>query len=249
MSESDTLAGGDHTERERELAALLGRLGIEIKDFALFDRALTHSSLLSETEDSAQDYESLEFLGDAVLGLVVADYLFHVLPDRSPGEYSRLRAGLINRRTVGRVGRMLEIASAIRLGRGEEQSGGRQRTALLSDCLEAIIGAIYLDGGWRCARDFVVRVFREELERAQTGEKEWDFKSRLQDYCQSERIGLPRFEVIRTEGPDHRKEFEVEVYVRDQALGRGRGTTIKDAEQQAAREALAREGLHLGQDR
>jgi ribonuclease-3 len=249
MSDSDTLAGGDHTGRERELTALARRLGIEIRDFALFDRALTHSSLISETDEPAQDYESLEFLGDAVLGLAVADYLFHVLPDRSPGEYSRLRAGLINRRTVGRVGRMLEIASAIRLGRGEEQSGGRQRTALLSDCLEALIGAIYLDGGWAKAQEFVVRVFREELARAEAGGKIWDFKSRLQDYCQAERIALPRFEVVRTEGPDHCKEFEVEVYVRNQALGRGRGTTIKEAEQQAAREALEREGLHLGQDR
>jgi len=228
--------------RARQLRELASRLGIIIKDANLFDRALTHASIIAEVSEPLGDYESLEFLGDAVLGLAVAHHLFEALPDRTPGEYSRMRAGLVNRRVVGRVAIRLGLAAMIRLGKGEELSGGRERMALMADCLEAVIGAVYLDSGWEVARDFVVRVFAPELTRAQQIDRVWDYKSRLQNHCQAEKIPLPRFLMVRSEGPDHQKEFEVEVILKDKPLGRGRGTTKKEAEQNAARVALERLG-------
>jgi ribonuclease-3 len=235
----------DRQERVDELTGLAERLGFEIRDATLYDRALTHSSRQSEGEQAGYDYESLEFLGDAVLGLAVAHNLFERMPDLRPGDYSRMRAGLVNRKTVARVGSALEIARHIRLGKGEELSGGRERVALLADCMEALIGAVYLDHGYESARDFVVRVFAGEVELARRSNLYGDYKSRLQNYCQAQRMPLPHFNLVRSEGPDHQKEFEVEVELRGEPRGRGIGNTIKEAEQQAAREALLQEGHDL----
>lgn len=232
----------DNDARTRELRELTTRLGVEMNDVDLFDRALTHASLVAESEDSVEDYESLEFLGDAVLGLAAAHHLFEALPDRRPGEYSRMRAGLVNRRCVARVGRELNIAPYIRLGKGEELSGGRSRTALVSDCMEALIGAIYLDSGWAVAQSFVIRVFEAEFSRSEWKNSAWDYKSRLQNLCQSRHIPLPTFHLVRSDGPDHKKEFEVEVLIQGVAKGCGTGSTKKEAEQRAAREALEHEG-------
>jgi ribonuclease-3 len=231
-------------ERVQALQALSLRLDLRMENLGLLDRALTHASILVDLQETAQqDYESLEFLGDAVLGLAVAHCLYERMPDRAPGEYSRMRAGLVNKRCLARLARDLDIQPLIRLGKGEESSGGRQRVSLLADCLEALIGAVYLDRGWEAARALVVRIFHDEVERELASDKLWDFKSRLQNYCQAEHIGLPAFVVVRSEGPDHRKEFEVEVVVRGVAVGRGRGSTKKEAEQNAARMALEHESL------
>jgi len=232
----------EDTARAEELGELCSRLGLHFRDLTLLERALTHASILSESPQPVRDYESLEFIGDAVLGLAVAHYLYENVPDRTPGEYSRMRAGLVNRRCLAHVARELNIAPVIRLGKGEELSGGRRRSALLADCLEALIGALYLDRGWDAARGFIARAFAGELDRELSSGLVWDFKSRLQNYCQAKRMGLPEFRVIRSEGPDHQKEFEVEVAVESRPAGCGRGTTKKAAEQQAAREALQRRG-------
>jgi ribonuclease-3 len=232
-------------KRTAELRQLAERLGVSIHDVSLFDRALTHASVVAESIEVIHDYESLEFLGDAVLGLAVSHRLFEVLPDRTPGEYSRLRASLVNRRTVARVGQQLDLAPVIRLGKGEELSGGRDRSALVGDCLEALIGAIYLDGGWPEAQAFVNRTFEDEVLEAAKSNRLWDYKSRLQNYCQGERMSLPQFEVVGAVGPDHQKEFEVEVWLRGEPVGRGRGPSKKEAEQQAARAALEHEGYNF----
>jgi ribonuclease-3 len=233
-------------DRADELRALLDRLGLTLHDLVLLDRALTHASIASEQEGPDYDYESLEFLGDAALGLAVADYLFERAPDRTPGEYSRMRASVVNRQSLAKIADRLGVAPVIRLGKGEELSGGRQRAALLADCLEALIGAIYLDQGWQSARRFVLDVFRQELAGAVEGNIGWDHKSRLQQYCQARRQALPRFDLVRTEGPDHRKEFEVEVFLDGEASGRGLGKSKKEAEQNAARAALERIGVAAG---
>lgn len=217
----------ERQDRVEELESLAKRLGFLILDATLYDRALTHSSRQSEGEQAGYDYESLEFLGDAVLGLAIAHNLFERMPDLRPGDYSRMRAGLVNRKTVARVGAALDIAPHVRLGKGEELSGGRQRVALLADCMEALIGAIYLDHGYEPARDFVVRVFASEVESARQSNLHGDYKSRLQNYCQAQRIALPSFNLVRSEGPDHQKEFEVEVTLRSEPRGRGTGSTIK----------------------
>lgn len=233
----------DRAERLRVLAT---RIGLPIEDPALLNRALTHASVSADMDEPTRDYESLEFLGDAVLGLAIADRLYERMPDRTPGEYSRIRAGVVNRRCLAHIARRLDIAPAIRLGKGEELSGGRQRAALLADCLEAVIGALYLDRGWEAAREFVARVFDPELERELAAGKIWDFKSRLQNYCQGRHLALPIFTVVQSEGPDHRKQFEVEVTLRGEPAGRGRGSSKKEAEQDAARAALVREGIDVG---
>jgi len=236
----------NNTVRTEQLRALAERIGMPIENYGLLNRALTHASVSADTAERALDYESLEFLGDAVLGLAIAHRLYERIPDRTPGEYSRIRAGVVNRRCLAQIARRLDIASAIRLGKGEELAGGRQRTSLLADCLEAMIGALYLDRGWTAALEFVARVFEPELDRELASDRIWDFKSRLQNYCQGRRLPLPVFTIVQSEGPDHRKQFEVEVSLGGKPAGRGRGLSKKEAEQNAARAALAREGFDIG---
>lgn len=231
----------DNEKRMEELRGVCSAAGFEMGNLALLDRALTHASLVTEAKGEVEDYEALEFIGDAVLGLAVARYLYEHVPDRTPGEYSRLRAGLVNRRCLARIAEKLGIAGAIRLGRGEELSGGRRRMSLLADCLEALIGAVYLDRGEEAARGFVARIIEPEFKRGQASNEIWDYKSRLQNYCQARGMALPVFAVIRAEGPDHRKVFEIEVSLRGKPVGRGKGSTKKEAEQNAARVALERE--------
>ncbi len=228
--------------RHEELQALGQELGLTFSDYTLFDRALTHASASVESASAEGDYEALEFLGDAVLDLTVAHFLYRHAPDRSPGEYSRMRASVVNRRTLARVAGALELGPAIQLGRGEELAGGRRRRALLADCLEAVIGALYLDQGQDAANEFIERVFAADLEMALSQRQVWDYKSRLQHYCQANRMPLPAFLVIRSEGPDHRKEFEIEVTLGNGVAGRGVGLSKKEAEQGAARAVLEREG-------
>ena len=234
-------------ERTAELHTLRERLGIHATSLELLDRALTHSSILVDPNAPEHDYESLEFLGDAAIGFAVAHHIFLSHPDRTPGEYSRMRAKLVSRKTLARVGLRFDLGPYIRLGKGEELSGGRQRKALLGDCLEAVIGAVYLSEGWDSTRDFIERLLEEEYAGATHLDQVWDFKSRLQHYCQAERMALPRFDVIRSAGPDHCKEFEVEVYLQDEPMGLGAGKSKKEAEQGAARAALERIGVHFGE--
>lgn len=229
-----------------DLRALVARLAMDFSDLDLLDQALTHASAVPELPHSRGDNESLEFLGDAVLGMAVAQWLYEQLPGRTPGEYTRMRARVVNRNALAEVAGRLGIAPAIRLGKGEEAHGGRQRRALLSDCMEAVIGAVFLDCGWDATREFIGRTFREELDEARHSKTEWDFRSRLQNYCQAEGLELPEFVVVREEGPDHKKEFEVAVRLRGEMVGRGAGSTKKEAEQHAARAALEYEGQQLG---
>ncbi len=229
-------------EREAQLRGFAARLGISPRNLSLYEQAFTHASRVAEAQGGGGDYESLEFLGDAVLGLAAAHHFVDKVPGKTPGEYSRMRAGMVNRETVARVAEALDIAPLILLGRGEEISGGRQRVSLLADCLEALIGAVYLDRGWRTAEALVKRAFRRELARAGADGEARDCKSRLQEFCQAAGLGLPRFEVVSAEGPDHCKEFEVEVVVDGRAAGRGCGRSKKEAAQRAAREALRAAG-------
>lgn len=229
-----------------DLSALVSRLGLDFRSLELLDQALTHASAAAEASDSRGNYESLEFLGDAVLGLAVAQWLYENAPGLGPGEYTRMRARVVNRNALAGVAEKLGIGPFIRLGRGEESSQGRRRKALLADCMEAIIAAAYLDCGWEATRTLIDTAFSDELNEAVHSKKEWDFRSRLQNYCQASRMPLPEFEVVREEGPDHKKEFEVAVRLRGEIVGHGVGSTKKEAEQKAAYAALQYEGQKLG---
>lgn len=228
-----------NVNRSASLRKLTDRLGLSLNRFELLDEALTHASYLAECAACGRrDYEALEFLGDAVLELAVSHFLFEHLPGQGPGDYTKLRASVVNRDCVGRVAQRIKIAPYILLGKGEEASGGRNRIALLADCLEAVIGAVYRDAGWPTARDFVLKIFSIELQNLVDAPPVSDYKSLLQQYCQAQHVDLPRFDVVRSDGPDHCKEFEVEVFVLKRFLGRGTGRTKKEAEQQAAQQAL-----------
>lgn len=228
----------DRGNRVQELRTFAEGVGLSLDDFSLLDRALTHASAVADAAEPLSDYETLEFLGDAVLGLAAAHWLYENAPGHAPGEYTQMRAAVVKKESLARVADTLGIAPLIRLGKGEESGGGRRRRALLADCVEAIIAAVYLDQGWQTAQGFVVRVFGDALQVAASEKPVWDFKSRLQVYSQAENGAVPEFRIVRETGPDHAKEFDVEVRIQGESAGRGRGRTKRDAEQAAAREAL-----------
>jgi ribonuclease-3 len=214
----------------------------------LLRRALTHSSLAHERgsdEPEREDNETLEFLGDAVVGMVAAEYVYRHYDDLSEGDLTRLRGALVSRRHLAEVAEGLSLGKYLLLGRGEERSGGRTKTALLANTMEAIIGAIYLDAGLETVRSLiharviapVVGALREQLDsRGGMG----DFKSALQELLQSRKQGQPHYRTTGETGPDHRKRFFVEVRVGAESLADGEGRTRKHAEQDAARNAIDR---------
>lgn len=233
---------GEKSSRNEELRALGSRLGLDLGSFNLLDRAVTHASAVGDRPEFSGNNESLEFLGDAVLGLAVADWLHEHVPNLSPGQYTQMRARVVNKQTLARVAKGLDIGSAVRLSRGEESSGGRDRQGLLADCLEAVVGAVFLGEGWETAKRFVVRILENELRAAPESRGEWDYRSQLQNYCQARQWPLPVFDVVAESGPDHQKTFEVAVTLHDRVVGIGHGNTKKEAEQCAARAALESEG-------
>jgi ribonuclease-3 len=225
-----------------EFVALEARLGYRFRDRGLVEHALTHRSRAHEDASGAVvDNESLEFLGDAVLGLVVADLLYHAFPDWSEGRKSKLKAALVSAPVLARLAAAIGLGEHLLLGRGEEKSGGRHKQALLADALEALIAAIYLDGGLERAHEFIAREMRGLITDAgQTGgvADALDHKSVLQEWLQSRGLPPPVYKLAREEGPDHRKVFEVEVWAEGRAVGRASGGTKKEAEQLAASLAL-----------
>ena len=219
---------------------LEGSLGYRFRDSDLLHTALTHRSLAHEsTEDSARHYERLEFLGDALLGLVVSDWLYRDDEEAPEGHLSRRRQGVVRASALAEAAIDLGLDDAIRLGRGEERSGGRAKVSLLADVFEAVLGAIYIDGGIRPARAFVKRALGEKLQATrESGETSDDYKTRLQERLQQRLRQTPRYRIVSTTGPDHALQFEVEVLIEDRILARGDGSSRKAAEQEAARHAL-----------
>jgi ribonuclease-3 len=226
-----------------EYAALETRLGYRFKDVGLLEHALTHRSRAHEdVSGGVIDNESLEFLGDAVLGLVVAERLFRDYPEHDEGRKSKLKSWLVSAQTLGNLAKRLGLGEYLLLGRGEERSGGRRKLALLADGYEALIAALYLDGGLEVARSFIDREFREPLARARDGgfdaDVSADYKSALQEWLQARARGLPHYRVAGQTGPDHRKRYEIEVWVGEDLVASAEGPSKKQAAQQAARMAL-----------
>ena len=242
--------------KEREITALETALGYHFRRRAVVEQAVTHSSQAREQEAqqagnkyNVSDNEQLEFLGDAVLALVTSEELFQRFPQFREGELSKLRAHLVSERHLIQVAQQLELGHYLRLGRGEEKSGGRGKTALLVDALEAILAAIYLDGGLEPAREFVVReIVSPELARM---EREGgtlpvtDFKSALQEAVQGLGLPQPSYVLVQEAGPEHSKTFTVEARLNTkdhkghgEFVGRAQGLTKKTAEQDAARQLL-----------
>jgi len=230
-------------------APLEANLEYRFRDRRLLERALTHRSWAHETvgaggevEARALHNEAFEFVGDSVLGLVVADALFRLHPEVTEGELSRMKHRLVSTQTLARVARRLGLGDYLRVGRGEEKTGGRRKRALLADAFEALLAAVFLDGGYGAAERFVRRALGPELEEATPeAAAAADFKTMLQERLQSERHLSPTYEVVETEGPPHARTFHVEA-VFDGERARGSGRTIKDAEMDAACRALEQLG-------
>jgi ribonuclease-3 len=228
-----------------EFADLQARLGYRFRDRGLLEHALTHRSRAHEdVTGGVVDNESLEFLGDAVLGFIVADALHHEYPQLDEGQKSKMKAALVSTGSLARVAERLDLGTHLILGRGEEKTGGRRKQALLADACEALIAGLYLDGGLETARAFILQEIWSRL-----GEPEapgvltaWtgDYKSALQEALQAAGRGLPDYRIAGEHGPDHRKAFEVDVMVGGDVLATAAGRSKKEAEQEAARLALAR---------
>lgn len=217
--------------------------GVKFKDAQLLRQAFTHRSYINENRDSGLDHnERLEFLGDAVLELVITDYLYHKMKDSDEGEMTSLRSALVNADTCAKVATTLGANEFLLLSKGESKDTGRARQYILANTLEAVIGAIYIDQNYEAAKDFILKhvaPLMEEILKAGT----WiDAKSRFQEKAQEEEGQTPIYKTIRETGPDHDKHFTVEVSVGNKIYGEGEGKSKQDAEQAAAAKALEKKG-------
>lgn len=210
-------------------------IGYTFQNETLLRQALTHSSYANERHRKSEDNERLEFLGDAVLELVSSEFLFLNYPKLSEGDLTKLRASLVCEPTLAACTAQMQLGDFVRLGRGEEQTGGRRRKSILSDALEAVIGAIYLDGGFTNAKEFIQRFVLDDLEHKQLF---FDSKTILQERIQAHCEEALHYELIHEEGPDHQKIFIVQAMLGDKIIGKGQGRTKKAAEQEAAYHAL-----------
>lgn len=226
---------------------LESRIGYSFKDRALLKQAITHSSFINELKINKWDsYQRLEYLGDAVLELIISEYLFHNFPDMSEGKMSKMRASMVCEQALAFCARDISLGNYILLGKGEESGGGRQRSSIVSDVFEAIVGAIYVDDGFQSAKKFVEKYVLEDI-----GERQLfvDSKSILQETVQANSNSSLVYKLVAERGPEHNKEFEVAVYIDEQLMATGYGHNKKDAEQKAAYTALKKMHAIQGEQR
>ncbi len=222
-------------DRDTAGAALAAALDVALSDHDLLRLALTHRSYAFEA-GGVPNNERLEFLGDAVLGVVVTDEIYHRFPDEAEGRLAKIRAAAVNTQSLAAIARCLHVGDHVFLGKGEEQSGGRDKDSILADTIEAIFGAVYLDQGLEVAGDLIRRLFGPLLDELATRRASLDYKTSLQELTAAQRLSLPVYE-ISAEGPDHDKRFTAVVLVDDEPLGTGAGRSKKEAEQAAAEQA------------
>lgn len=214
-------------------------IGIDFRDLSLLEQALVHSSYINENPAGVRGHnEKLEFLGDAILGFIIAEKLYAECPDSSEGELTRRRATLVNGNALARVAKGIGLGDYLYLGRGEESQGGRENKANLAGALEAVIAAVCLDRGVATARYFILRLFKKDIDKAIKRGTVIDYKSRLQEAVQGRDKPAVGYRLVAEAGPDHDKTFTVEVAVGDSVLGKGTGKSKKEAETEAARLAL-----------
>ncbi len=228
------------------------RLDYSFKNSNLLERALTHSSFAHETRTEVsgslpEDYEGLEFLGDAILGFVITEFLFRTYPSRDEGELSKMKAFLVSTEHLASLSRQLDLGAFTRLSYGEEKTGGRQKRAILADLFESIVAAIYLDGGFESARRFILLQFGNSFEQIAQEEVDYrDYKSLLQEMLHKRNLPEPTYRIVDESGPDHNKEFVVSLHIQERFLAHGSGPSKKEAQQKAAERAL--EVLRLNQE-
>ncbi len=225
-------------ERRAQLATLELTLGYKFNDPFLLNKALTHKSYTNEQGGGLKNNERFEFLGDAVLDLIVSDYSIQAFLDSSEGALSKIRAAVVKETCLAMVARDLKLGDYLMLGKGEEYSGGRNKSSLLANAFEAVAGAIYKDGGLNSANKVFLPLLKEEINKMAATSEFRDYKSELQELTQNKFNCIPSYKVVGEKGPDHQKTFEVSVFVKQKQLGAGIGKNKKQAEQAAAQEAL-----------
>jgi len=230
-------------QRRKTLNALEERLEYRFHDLALLDTALTHTSYVKGDGRASAHNERLEFLGDAVLELCTSEYLYLRFPDYDEGAMTRLRAQAVCEGALYEVAREYGLGAMLLLGRGEDHSGGREKPSILSDAVEAVIGALYIDGGMEVAKGFIMRFVHNSVADAMAGRLIKDHKTMLQEYVQKRHMGQIVYELTGSSGPDHNKTFTMRVLVAGEAAGIGEGRTKQEAGQQAARAALIEFGV------
>lgn len=228
--------------READLHQFEQMIRYKFKDLNLLDQALSHSSYIRESKTEIKmDNERLEFLGDAFFDAVIGEHLYHMHPQAEEGKLSKMRAAIVCEQSLAEAAGRLGLADYILLGYGEEKNGGRNRASILADATEAVVGAIYLDGGYEEARNFVTYAFEKNLQDAKEGRiVNRDYKSRLQEILQADGIHDIKYTLVKEEGPDHNKTFTVKLEVSGREISRGTGKSKKTAEQDAAKNAIER---------
>ena len=221
------------------LSALQQILSISFNELSILEQAMVHSSYINESPEFAPvSNERLEFLGDAVLGQVIAEKLYSDYPHFSEGEMTKLRSALVSRSTLARIARNIGLGNYLYLGKGEEASGGRNKPTNLAGALEAVMAAVFLDQGLATAKDFILRLLNKEIQKVVSQGVQTDYKSQLQEFIQSKQQQTPTYYVVEAEGPVHDRKFTIEVRVDNSVLGKGSSKSKKAAEAEAARSAL-----------
>ena len=224
---------------EKDAIQLEAKLKYKFIDRALISQALKHRSYLSVTnEPRLSSNERLELLGDSVLGLVVTEFLYNKFPTKEEGELTAIKSLMVSRKILARIAKQIGLGEFILLNDAEEKAGGRNRSSIVADAFEAVIGAIYLDGGLDTVVNFIQKKLLIRIEKIISEEQNRNFKSMLLEYSQSKNLGLPHYTVQKEEGPDHEKLFTIEVMINNEVLGMGKGNSKKKAEQISAKNAL-----------
>ena len=233
QSDGNPLAGS----RKKELLLFENHAGLRFKKLELLNQAFSHRSHANEVGEGVENNERLEFLGDSVLGVVVAEYLYQELSDRPEGDLARIKSYVVSEDSLASIARDLRVDNYILIGKGEEHSGGRGKKAILADALEAIIGAYFLDSGFKAARKFILSYLVPEIDTVLADRHRKDYKTLLQEYVQKKFKTYPRYSLQKRTGPDHDRTFWIEVEVGGKTYGPGEGKNKKEAEQAAAHHA------------
>ena len=221
-------------ERKKELQLFEKHIGIRFRKLELLNLAFSHRSYANESGGEISNNEKLEFLGDSVLGLVVSEYLYCTLTDRAEGDLARVKSFVVSEDSLAEIAKGIKVDNFILIGKGEEYSGGRSKKAILADCMEAIIGAYYLDSGFKASRTFILKYLIPEINKVLENKHKKDYKTLLQEFVQKKYKSYPRYSLVKKTGPDHDRTFWIEVTVEGKAYGPGKGKNKKEAEQHAA---------------
>jgi len=230
-------------KRLKQLNEFESIIGYSFKNISILNNALTHSSYVASRSDHHEHNERLEFIGDAILDMVISLYLYKKCKNLTEGSLTRFRAGIVCEQSLYNASNNLKLGEYLLLSKGEENTGGRKRVSILADAFEAVIAAIYLDGGIKKAKEFIMKNLETTIKNAVENKLFSDYKSFLQEYVQKNNLGKLSYKLVREEGPDHDKTFEVALYLNNGIIGRGEGRSKKDAQQSAARDAIAGLGV------